>query len=157
MLRFPKPFQHDHPPVRNVNIIVRERVTPGQRAADWVATTVGSWPFVLTQSALLATWVVLNVTAYIRHWDPYPFILMNLVLSLQAAYTAPIIMMSQTRQAMRDRIEAQHDYEINVKTEAEVRAVLDHLDAHTHAIEVIHALLIKQGPSTAGSDALPPA
>jgi uncharacterized membrane protein len=115
-----------------------------------VAATVGSWPFVLIQSAMLAIWVVLNVTAYIRHWDSYPFILMNLVLSLQAAYTAPIIMMSQNRQAMRDRIEAQHDYEINVKTEVEVRAVLDSLAAHTQAIEEIHALLLKPGPSSAG-------
>lgn len=140
-LFFPLPFKHDHAPVRNVNEIVQERLTLGQRAADWVAATVGSWRFIVTQSLLLAVWVVLNVTAIIARWDPYPFILMNLVLSLQAAYTAPIIMMSQNRQAMRDRIDAQHDYELNQKAEHEIRAVLEHLAAQNHALGELHRLL----------------
>ncbi|HNQ24252.1 MAG TPA: DUF1003 domain-containing protein [Phycisphaerae bacterium] len=140
-LTFPSPFRHEHPPVRNVNDLVSERLTPGQRAADRVAAVVGCWPFILVQSGLLLVWVVLNVTAFLRHWDPYPFILMNLVLSLQAAYTAPIIMMSQNRLAARDRLAAQHDYEINEKAEAEIRAVLEHLAAQNHALEEIHRLL----------------
>ncbi|MCX5757252.1 MAG: DUF1003 domain-containing protein, partial [Candidatus Hydrogenedentes bacterium] len=106
MFHFPKPFAHKHPPIRNVHEVFQQQSTFGQRAADKVVAIAGSWRFILIQSALLACWVVLNITAYIRHWDPYPFILMNLVLSLQAAYTAPVIMMSQNRQAARDRLEA---------------------------------------------------
>lgn len=69
----------------------------GQRIADAVARTMGSWRFIIVQSTLLAVWVTLNVTAWRAHWDPYPFILLNLALSFQAAYAAPFIMMSQNR------------------------------------------------------------
>ena len=86
-LRFPQPFEHAHPPVRNVNEIEVERLTVGQRAADRVAGIVGSWRFIIVQSAILSAWAWLNLVAWSRHWDPYPFILMNLFLSLQAAYT----------------------------------------------------------------------
>jgi uncharacterized membrane protein len=137
-LRFPAPFRHEHPPVRDVNILEQERQTLGWRAADRVATIVGSWKFIIIQSLLLAGWATLNVTAWIRHWDPYPFILMNLFLSLQAAYTAPVIMMSQNRQAERDRIEAKNDYEVNRKAEEEIRAILDHLSAQNEALRDIH-------------------
>ncbi len=140
-LRFPEPFKHAHPPIQNVNEILEAQLTFGQRASDWVALNVGSWTFVIVQSLLLTVWVILNVTAYIRHWDPYPFILMNLVLSLQAAYTAPIIMMSQNRQSARDRIDAHNDYLINQKAEEEVRAILDHLTAQNTAIMEIHQQL----------------
>jgi uncharacterized membrane protein len=140
-LHFPAPFRHRHPPVRSVNEILEERLTFGQRAADRVASTVGSWPFIIGQSALLVVWAALNLTAWIRHWDPYPFILMNLVLSLQAAYTAPMIMMSQNRQAERDRLEAHNDYLVNQKAEEEVRAVLTHLAAQDRALTAIHAEL----------------
>ena len=149
-LQFPHPFTHEHPPVRNVNEIVAERLTLGQRAADRVAKTVGSWTFILTQSVLLTFWVALNVTAVLRHWDPYPFILMNLVLSLQAAYTAPIIMMSQNRTALRDRLEAHQDFEINQKAEIEIRAVLDHLASQDRALELIHAQMLKIGERLTG-------
>lgn len=134
---FPHPFEHRHPPVRNVNDIAAEQTTTGERAADAIARTVGSWPFIITQSLLLAFWVVLNVTAWLRHWDPYPFILMNLLLSLQAAYTAPMIMMSQNRQAARDRLEAHNDYLINLKAEEEIRAIFDHLAAQDRALAAI--------------------
>jgi uncharacterized membrane protein len=86
-------------------------------------------------------WVILNVAAVIRHWDPYPFILMNLVLSMQAAYTAPIIMMSQNRQAERDRLEAHNDYIINQKAEEEIRAVMDHLETQNEALLQIYQIL----------------
>jgi len=141
-LTFPHPFRHEHPPVKNVNELVEGQLTIGQRAADWIAATAGSWPFILVQSGLFLVWVVLNVTAYVYHWDPYPFILMNLVLSLQAAYTGPIVLMSQNRTAMRDRITAQHDYDIDEKAESEIRAVLDHLAAQDQALEEIHRLLL---------------
>ncbi|HEX8243652.1 MAG TPA: DUF1003 domain-containing protein [Longimicrobium sp.] len=142
-LRFPHPFQHDHPPVVNVNELEREQLTRGQRTADAVAATMGSWRFIIIQSVILGFWFVLNSIAMIRHWDPYPFILMNLVLSTQAAYAAPIIMMSQNRQAAHDRLLAQNDYEVNRKAEVEVAAVLEHLAAQDRALEEIHALLAK--------------
>jgi uncharacterized membrane protein len=141
--QFPKPFRHEHPPVRDVNDVFEEKLTWSHRASDAVARTVGSWKFIIIQSVLLSIWVVVNVLALVRQWDPYPFILMNLVLSLQAAYTAPIIMMSQNRQAARDRIEAHEDFLINQKAEEEIRAILDHLAAQDRAMEEMHQLLLK--------------
>ena len=138
---FPSPFQHDHPPVRNVNELVEKDQTLGQRASDLVAKTAGSWKFIIWQSGLLSIWVALNIVSMIQHWDPYPFILMNLLLSLQAAYTAPIIMMSQNRQAERDRIEAHHDFEINLKAEVEIRAILDHLAVQDQALAELHKMV----------------
>jgi len=140
-LRFPKPFEHHHPPIKNVNEAFEKQLTFGQRASDRIANIVGSWPFIIVQSILLTMWVVLNVAAVIRHWDPYPFILMNLVLSMQAAYTAPIIMMSQNRQAERDRIEAHNDYIINQKAEEEIRAVMNHLETQNEALLQIYQIL----------------
>jgi uncharacterized membrane protein len=139
---FPQPFSHHHAPVRNVNEILEEESTFGQRAADWTTGIMGSWRFILIQSLVLIVWVILNVVAWSKHWDPYPFILMNLVMSLQAAYTAPIIMMSQNRQAMRDRLDAHNDYLINQKAEEEVRAILDHLAAQDQALAQIHGRLL---------------
>lgn len=150
-LQFPKPFAHVHPPIRNVNEIEIERLTPSQRAADRVAAIVGSWWFIGTQSVILIGWAAFNVTAAVNHWDPYPFILMNLFLSLQAAYTAPVLMMSQNRLAARDRLEAHNDYEINRKAEEEVRAVLDHLSAQdqalTHIVEALASRLDAAQPA----------
>ena len=140
-LHFPEPFAHQHKPLRNVNEIVDERLTVGQRAANRVARVVGSWTFIVVQSALLAIWAALNVVAWTRHWDPYPFILMNLFLSLQAAYTAPVIMMSQNRLAARDHIEAHNDFLINQKAEEEIRAILTHLAAQDQALLVIHDMV----------------
>lgn len=126
-LKFPA-FKHDHPPVVDMNQVADERLTIGQRIADKVAATVGSWPFIITQSIILAAWLVLNSIAIIRHWDPYPFILLNLMLSFQAAYAAPFVMMSQNRQAEKDRLTAQNDYITDCKGEEEVRHIMDHLD-----------------------------
>ena len=139
--RFPEPFRHTHPPVRNTNEIIEAQLTFGQKASDWVATNLGSWWFIIVQTAILIAWAAVNVLAWFHHWDPYPFIFMNLVLSLQAAYAAPIIMMSQNRQAVRDRLEAHNDYQINQKTEEEVRSILDHLTAQNDALVEIHRLL----------------
>ena len=141
-IKFPAHFKHNHPPVKNVNDIIKEKESFSEKASNFVAQKVGSWRFIIFQSAILFIWVILNITAYIYHWDPYPFILMNLFLSLQAAYTAPIIMMSQNKQAERDRIEAHNDYYINLKAEEEVRVILDHLQAQNYALEQIHNLLV---------------
>ena len=103
-------------------------LTLGQRVADGVAAVMGSWRFIIIQSVLLSIWVVLNVTAWIRAWDPYPFILLNLALSFQAAYAAPIIMMAQNRQQDIDRQAAENDYKINVKAELEIELLHQKLD-----------------------------
>lgn len=147
-LHFPEPFKHQHPPLRNVNEIIDEKLTFGQIMADRIARLVGSWTFIIVQSALLTIWVILNIIAWTKHWDPYPFILMNLFLSLQAAYTAPVIMMSQNRVASRDRIEAHQDFIVNQKTEEEVRAILSHLEAQDKALAVINETLAGLTPGS---------
>jgi uncharacterized membrane protein len=103
-------------------------LTLGQRIADAVAAGMGSWPFIIIQSVLLAIWIALNITAWISHWDPYPFILLNLALSFQAAYAAPFIMMAQNRQQDIDRKEAENDYKVNIKAELEIELVHQKLD-----------------------------
>jgi len=139
--KLPQAYRHEHGPIKNANVVVKEQLTFGQRASDWIAEKVGSWEFIIGQSTLLFVWATLNVTAVVQHWDPYPFILMNLVLSLQAAYTAPMIMMSQNRKTDRDRIEAHIDYEINLRAESEIKAILERLDAQNIVIAELHHML----------------
>ena len=103
-------------------------ITRGQRIADAVAATMGSWRFIIIQSTILVAWLTLNITAWVNHWDPYPFILLNLALSFQAAYAAPFIMMSQNRQQDVDRAKAETDYRINVKAELEIELLHEKLD-----------------------------
>jgi uncharacterized membrane protein len=106
---------------RNPNVEEQERLTFGQRIADKVASFGGSWTFILFFGAVLAIWVVLNSTALLsRHFDPYPYILLNLFLSMLAAVQAPVIMMSQNRQAAKDRLKSDLDYDVNLKAEMEV-------------------------------------
>jgi uncharacterized membrane protein len=104
------------------------QLTSGQRIADTVATVMGSWTFIICQSIILFVWIVLNITAYVERWDPYPFILLNLALSFQAAYAAPFIMMSQNRQQDIDRKAAEHDYQINIKAELEIELLHRKID-----------------------------
>jgi uncharacterized membrane protein len=89
---------------------------------------MGSWRFIIIQSTILFFWVVANVTAFIFHWDPYPFILLNLALSFQAAYAAPFIMMSQNRQQDIDRLAAENDYKVNIKAELEIELLHEKID-----------------------------
>lgn len=102
--------------------------TRGQRLADAVAATIGSWRFIIIQSTAIALWITGNVLTGRGAWDPYPFILLNLLLSFQAAYTAPAIMMSQNRQSEMDRRHAENDYEINVKAELEIELLHEKID-----------------------------
>jgi len=105
-------------------------MTLGQRVADRVAQFGGSWPFIMIFGVVLVGWVVVNSTMVAGHpFDPYPYILLNLVLSTLAALQAPVIMMSQNRQAAKDRLHAQQDYEINLMAEFEIRDLHDKLDA----------------------------
>ena len=105
---------------RNVAHEFEEQLTFGQRVADRFAQIIGSWRFIIIQSVLLVVWIALNITAYVYRWDPYPFILLNLAMSFQAAYAAPILMMSQNRQSEKDHLQAKNDYEVNLKAELEI-------------------------------------
>lgn len=101
----------------------KEELSFGNRLADMVANGMGSWNFILIQTLLVVLWMGLNIVGFIQHWDPYPFILLNLLFSTQAAYAAPIIMMSQNRQSDRDRIQALSDYQTNVEAKLEIEAL----------------------------------
>jgi CRP/FNR family cyclic AMP-dependent transcriptional regulator len=120
---------------RNANEIAEEQMTLGQRVADKVADTIGSWRFIITQSVILTVWIILNVTAWINHWDQYPFILLNLMLSFQAAYAGPVIMMSQNRQSAKDRIAAEIDHQVNTKAELEIGHLMQRIDDLERNIE----------------------
>jgi len=109
-----------------------ESMTFGQRLADSVATGMGSWRFIIIQTMIVALWMILNVVAWCYHWDIYPFILLNLVFSTQAAYAAPIIMMAQNRQNERDRAQANADY----KTNCEAKEEIEQLQIRLNSIEV---------------------
>jgi uncharacterized membrane protein len=104
----------------------------GNRLADAVANSMGSWRFIIIQTVLVLLWMGLNTMAFTQHWDVYPFILLNLVFSTQAAYAAPIIMMSQNRQNERDRVHAQADYQTNLEAKLEI----EELAAKLNNIEV---------------------
>ncbi|WPV02060.1 DUF1003 domain-containing protein [Mucilaginibacter sp. cycad4] len=104
----------------------------GQRLADSVAAGMGSWRFIIIQTLIVALWMALNVMAFVDHWDPYPYILLNLLFSTQAAYAAPIIMMAQNRQNERDRAQANEDFRTNVEAKKEI----EELQLRLNAIEV---------------------
>jgi uncharacterized membrane protein len=130
-------------------------LTIGQKIADSVAATMGSWKFIIIQSIILMFWIILNVTAYIQQWDPYPFILLNLALSFQAAYAAPFIMMSQNRQQDIDRKSAENDFKVNVKAELEIELLHQKIDQLretevlqlSSSIKELTALLRKDKPA----------
>ena len=135
------------------------QLTAGQRIADTVAATMGSWKFIIIQSVILLIWIALNVTAFVQQWDPYPFILLNLALSFQAAYAAPFIMMAQNRQQDIDRKEAENDYKINIKAELEIELLHQKIDelrekevmALTQAVAELTELLAKMQPEPKGA------
>jgi uncharacterized membrane protein len=119
---------------RDTNKAVAFHQTFGDRVADTIARTGGSWSFILTFIAFLILWTAGNVWLLSRDaFDPYPFIFLNLVLSMVAALQAPVIMMSQNRQTERDRIDAAHDYEVNLKAEIEIMALHEKLDELRHS------------------------
>lgn len=126
----------------------RAQLTFGQRVADAVAATMGSWTFIIVQSVILTFWIALNVIAWVSHWDPYPFILLNLALSFQAAYAAPFIMISQNRQAERDRHQAEEDFRTNVEAEHRIEALQKSLAAiEANKLDRIIEILEKSFPA----------
>jgi uncharacterized membrane protein len=106
-----------------VDVETEERLSLGDIVADRVTRELGSWRFIAVYFALLLLWLVVNTVAWMRHWDPYPFIFLNLVLSFQGAFAAPIILMSQNRQEDRDRLAEQYDHAVNLRAEREVAAI----------------------------------
>jgi uncharacterized membrane protein len=143
-------------PFQNVNDVHDESMTVGQKIADGVARNMGSWRFIIIQSTILLMWISANaafalhdyaVSGFnLKSWDPYPFILLNLALSFQAAYAAPFIMMSQNRQADKDRLAAEHDYHVNIRSEAKICSILDHLKAQDDVIlAILHQMESQHG------------
>jgi uncharacterized membrane protein len=114
--------------VRNSHPVLREERTIGQRAADALTLFVGSWFFVVSLLLFLGFWILINVLMIFYKWDPYPFILLNLLLSCLAALQAPVILMSQNREAEKDRIRSVYDYKINKKAEREIEQIQKQLD-----------------------------
>ncbi len=117
----------------NVDSEANEKITFGQKLSDKIASFGGSWTFILSFFFFLALWIVVNIYYFARPFDPYPFILLNLILSCIAAMQAPVIMMSQNRQEEKDRERSKHDYQVNLKAELEIRMMhekIDHLIVH---------------------------
>ena len=119
----------------NVQLVIHSRRSIGQKAADALTKYAGSWGFIIFFFVFLLLWVLLNVYFFVSYkigepWDPYPFILLNLVLSCLAAIQAPIILMSQNRQTQRDRLKSEYDYQINKKAEREIREIQSLLKKH---------------------------
>lgn len=122
---------------QNVNALHESQLTVGQKVADAVAAGMGSWTFIIVQGTLLALWILINTVQLAFKFDPYPYILLNLALSFQAAFAAPFIMISQNRQAEKDRLTAQNDYMTDVKGEEEIKHIMDHLDSLDEKIALI--------------------
>ncbi|MBU1293136.1 DUF1003 domain-containing protein [Patescibacteria group bacterium] len=121
---------------------VKENRTLGQRIADAIASGMGSWPFIIIQTAIILLWVTANIIGYLQQWDPYPFILLNLLFSTQAAYAAPIIMMTQKRAAERDHQQALDDYQTNIDAKAEIERLQEDLSRiEVEKLDEIIALL----------------
>ena len=124
----------------------KEKMNFGDKIADKVANGMGSWSFIIWQTIIVIIWMMLNVVGFIQHWDVYPFILLNLIFSTQAAYAAPIIMMSQNRQNARDRDQAQHDYETNIAAKKGIEELQKQLSKiEIDKLDKIIALLEKKG------------
>ncbi len=119
-----------------------ESIPIGAKIAEGLARFVGSWQFIIVQTSIFSLWIVANVVGWIEHWDPYPFILLNLFLSFQAAYCGPVIMMAQNRQEKHDRMRAELDFQVNVIAEKEVKKLLQEFDASriAHVAKVEHKL-----------------
>jgi uncharacterized membrane protein len=95
---------HKHP----VNVVHHQEATFGERLADSIAAGIGSWRFLIIQSVAVVLWVTLNIVGFVNHWDPFPFILLNLLFSVQAAYTGPVLLLAGNRQAQKDRLTLEH-------------------------------------------------
>ena len=147
-----KRLRHPMRPLKSWHVVHAEKSSMGDRVADHVAAFIGSWTFIIIQSVIFAIWVIINTlwlfSAY--QFDPYPFILFNLFMSAEAAYSSPLILMSQNRQTQRDREQAQHDYDTNVAAKEEIETILKELSRlEQQKLDKILAAL--QNPATAAT------
>ncbi len=127
---------------RNVNEAFEDQLSVGDRVADRVAAFGGSWSFIFLFGAVILGWVAVNLWVMTKPADPYPFVFLNLILSMVAAVQAPVIMMSQNRQAAKDRITATHDYEVNLKAELEIMSLHEKVDdIRMHQLEALFTRL----------------
>ena len=121
--------EHKHP----VNVLFHDEATLGERVADRVAGGIGSWWFLGIQSVFIVIWISLNILMVINHWDPYPFILLNLAFTIQAAYTGPVLLLSGNRQAQKDRLRLEHTAEVAEESERATIAILEEIERNTEA------------------------
>ncbi len=144
--------KNEHPTRHETHPVLREDLSFGQRAADFIANFGGSWPFIIFFAVFLISWMMLNVW-YLSNegFDPYPFILLNLVLSTLAAFQAPIILMAQNRQTERDRIDAKYDHAINRKAEREIQQIQKDLASIRSMLRRMHHKEVKKIESRAKS------
>jgi CRP/FNR family transcriptional regulator, cyclic AMP receptor protein len=123
---------------RNANAVIEEESSFGERIADSVASFGGSWSFIITSLTILVIYAAINVILGQSAWDPYPFILLNLILSMLAAIQAPVIMMSQNRQDKKDRVRSELDFEVNRRAEAEIQSLALKLNVIVDKIDDVH-------------------
>jgi uncharacterized membrane protein len=128
-------FTQNHPE----HHAAKKKLALGQKAADAVTLWVGSWTFIILMVVVIVIWIGINVAAFALRWDPYPFILLNLVLSCVAALQAPVILMSQNRETERDRLRAKYDYQVDRKAEREIHDMQSELRAIKKMIESLSA------------------
>jgi uncharacterized membrane protein len=128
----------------NVNQVHDESMTFGQKVADKIASGMGSWRFIIIQTVIVMIWISGNLYILSHPFDIYPFILLNLLFSTQAAYAAPLIMMSQNRQASKDRLAAEADFQTNLTAKVEIETILAHIEAQDMTMLVQHEELLKQ-------------
>ena len=124
---------------KNVNKVMDEKLTLGQRISDGFATVMGSWSFIIVMSLFMIVWMVLNIVRWIHHWDESPFVMLNLVLAFFAAYAAPIIMMSQNRSSDKDRLAAELDHQVNVRAEVKTGLIMNRLDDIERSMHFLHS------------------
>jgi len=129
---------------RNPNEVIEEALTFGNRLSDSVARFGGSWFFIISFGVALVLWVAVNVALFAKAWDPYPFILLNLFLSMLAAVQAPIIIMSQNRQDAKDRLRSELDFAVNRKAEAEIIQLTAKLNRIEHRLDDVHEHLVRE-------------
>ena len=133
---------------RNPNEVIEERETTGEHVADAVASFGGSWTFIITFGAVLVVYTAINVVLGGKAWDPYPFILLNLILSMLAAVQAPVIMMSQNRQDKKDRLRSEMDYDVNRRAESEIQGLANKLHLLVDKIDDLEDLVRKARDAT---------
>jgi uncharacterized membrane protein len=121
--------RHKHP----VNLLFHDEATLGEKVADKVASGIGSWWFLGIQSLAILVWITLNVWGLTHHWDVFPFILLNLMFTIQAAYTGPVLLLSGNRQAQKDRLRLEHTAEVSETAEKATLTILEEIERNTQA------------------------